>query len=458
MNRPPKTLALSATQLMSAPSFAELLLRIGDRPGLVALDSAGGEPGDWSWIAWEPEVLALPMPNDLRELAAYMEQAPTLLSANIPGPFQGGFLGALAYDSGVPGEAQTLPMDPWNWPGLVGGFYGRFFVFDHRKSRVFLVLPTGSSREPYEELARAAVAGQGDQELSFLCTNLHRKVTCAAHRARIEQARREIAAGEYYQANLAHVLLGETIGDPLALYMELRRVNPAPYMAYLRFPEGALLSASPELLVEVQGRELLARPIKGTAARDADALRDRELAAGLLASEKDRAELAMIVDLLRNDLGRVATVGSVQVHQFPELRSYPGVHHLMADVRAELAAGQSAVDVLHSVFPGGSITGAPKLRAMEAIGELEGEGRGFFTGSAGFLDVAGNACFNILIRTLQWRPAPAAGAEHGEVRFHVGGGITWSSNAQDEDNETLVKGANLARALGHQLEVEPQRQ
>ncbi|MCZ6596277.1 MAG: anthranilate synthase component I family protein, partial [Planctomycetota bacterium] len=237
------------------------------------------------------------------------------------------------------------------------------------------------------------------------------------------------------------------------LYLRLRRMNPGPYMGFLRWEGpaapgespavpgggGALLSTSPELLLELDGNMARTRPIKGTAPRGATPEEDESNARALLASEKDRAELAMIVDLERNDLGRVAETGTVRVENLPRIESYATVHHLMADVIARPRADVDAVDALAALFPGGSVTGAPKLRAMERIAELEGEGRGFFTGSLGMLDTRGRAVFNILIRTMLWRP--------GEVSFRVGGGITWSSDPAAEDRETLAKGAALARAL-----------
>jgi para-aminobenzoate synthetase component 1 len=215
-----------------------------------------------------------------------------------------------------------------------------------------------------------------------------------------------------------------------------------------RFPRGAILSASPELLVEFDGRIARTRPIKGTAPRGRDADEDARRARELLSSAKDRAELAMIVDLERNDLGRCANAGGVRVERFPHLETYASVHHLTADVVAEVRDDVDAVALLEALFPGGSITGAPKLASMDAIAALEGEGRGFFTGSLGFIDVRGKAAFNILIRTLVWRPrAP----NEGEVSFHVGGGITWSSDPAAEELETRHKSAALEIALEAEL-------
>ncbi len=306
----------------------------------------------------------------------------------------------------------------------------------------------GSSRAQHEAALRARLAEPAPAlARPHGVAPLVRHTQAAEHCARIERIRADIAAGEYYQANLAHRFTCAVEGHPLAWFVRLVRINPAPYMAFLDFGAGALLSASPELLLEVDGRSARSRPIKGTARRASETDADRALAEALLASEKDRAELAMIVDLVRNDLGRVARTGSVRVEgDFPRLESFAGVHHLLADVVAELAPGRDAIDALAALFPGGSITGAPKLASMGAIAREEGAGRGFFTGSLGFVDVRGRAAWNILIRTLVWRPRPgAAGA--GEFSFHVGGGITWSSRAEDEERETLVKAARLIETL-----------
>ncbi len=392
-----------------------------------------------------------PAAADLRALLARLELDG---SAECSEPFSGGFLGALSYDLGVAGEDQDLPADPWAAPKVVGGLYTDFVLIDHKRGSATLVLgdQPGDDRPALNERrARwmAAIEGAAAADASGDGAGargpLRRRVPADEHRARIERAREWIAAGEFYQANLAHPFERAVHGHPVELYQRLRRANPAPYMAYLAWDTGALLSASPELLLEVEGRAARTRPIKGTIRRATDPEEDARLRGELLESVKDNAELAMIVDLERNDLGRVAVAGSVRVEDFPSLRSYAGLHHLTADVHATLRPDVDALDALQALFPGGSITGAPKLRSMRAIAELEGEGRGFFTGSAGFIDLRGNARFNILIRTLCWRPTAAAG--EGEVRYHVGGGITWSSDAKSEDEETLLKGERLAAAL-----------
>jgi para-aminobenzoate synthetase component 1 len=368
-------------------------------------------------------------------------------------PFAGGFLGALSYDLGVAGEDLRLPPEPWGLPLVAGGLYTDFLARDEARGEVWLVLgdEPGDDRPPLEvrraalleRLARMAAPGP-----VRALGPLERCVSAEEHRARIRRAQEEIAAGEIYQANVAHRLTRAVAGDPIDLYLRLRAANPAPYMGYAAFDGGALLSSSPELLLQLEpeggARVARTRPIKGTAPRGATPEEDRARAAALLASAKDRAELAMIVDLERNDLGRVAQVGSVSVEPFPRLESYAAVHHLVADVACRPRPEVDALDVLASLFPGGSVTGAPKLRAMEVIAALEGEGRGFFTGSLGLVDLRGRALLNILIRTLLWRPA---GPGRGEASFRVGGGITWASDPELEDQETLAKARALARAL-----------
>jgi len=362
----------------------------------------------------------------------------------------------LAYDLGVAGEGLALPAEPWGFPLIAGGLYTDFLFRDERRGATWLVLgdEPGDDRPP-AEARRAALLLRlaaplrepSDQDVRALGP-LERCVTSAEHRSRIRRAQEEIAAGEIYQANVAHRLTRALEGDPVDLYLRLRAANPAPYMGYAAFDGGALLSSSPELLLQLEPedgvRVARTRPIKGTAPRGATPEVDAARAAALCASQKDRAELTMIVDLERNDLGRVAEVGSVSVGTFPRLESYAAVHHLAADVSCRPRADIGALDVLASLFPGGSVTGAPKLRAMEVIAELEGEGRGFFTGSLGLLDLRGRALFNILIRTLLWR---ATGPGRGEASFRVGGGITWASDPDQEDAETLDKARAMAAAL-----------
>ncbi len=261
----------------------------------------------------------------------------------------------------------------------------------------------------------------------------------------IRKALDYIRAGDIYQVNLAQRFAVPCGGDPFDVHLRLRSVSPAPFGAFLRFPGFALLSSSPERFISYRpgDRVVETRPIKGTRPRGPDPRRDAELAHELVTSEKDRAENLMIVDLERNDLGRVAEVGSVVVPGLFELESFSTVHHLTSTVRARLRAGQDAVDLLRAMFPCGSVTGAPKIRAMEIIEELEKVARGPYTGAIGYLGFDGSLELSVAIRTII--------IKGGTGYFHVGGGIVADSVPALEYEETLHKGAALANALGASL-------
>jgi para-aminobenzoate synthetase component 1 len=273
----------------------------------------------------------------------------------------------------------------------------------------------------------------------------------AAYRAAVQRALDYIAAGDIYQVNLSQRFSQPMLGDPFDAYLELRRANPAPFAAYLNFPEAQVLSASPErfLRLDPATRLVETRPIKGTRPRGRTADEDEALAAELLASEKDRAENVMIVDLERNDLGRVADIGSVTVKGLCELESYATVHHLTSTVVARLREGLDAVDLLRATFPGGSITGAPKIRAMEIIDEQEPTARSVYTGAIGYFGFDGSLDLNIAIRTIL--------VKDGTAHFQTGGGIVADSDPEMEYRETLYKGAALARVLASGAEVAASR-
>ncbi|MEZ6017252.1 MAG: anthranilate synthase component I family protein [Planctomycetota bacterium] len=487
----PLTPGLVVTPFQAGVDLPRLLRALADRPGLAALDSAGGAPRRFSLVAFDPlpEALVGPLPRSVEGLREYVARlAPKAAGGAsvdaVPGPFAGGFIGALAYELGVVGEDLALPAPAWEDAPIVGGLYTDFVVIEHpgpaapagAGDRAWLVLgdfesapaevaghrPSVAARRSALERALAEAPEVGDSRLPAVRARgpLRRVTPPAEHRRRVQAAQAEIGRGNIYQANIAHRYEREVEGHVVALYLRLRALSPTPYMGLLRWPAalgrpaGALASASPELLLEVdvEGAQRTARtrPIKGTAPRSADQAVDATQRAALLASAKDRAELAMIVDLERNDLARVAAPGSVVVAGFPSLETYPNVHHLVADVRATLRADVDSVAALASLFPGGSITGAPKVASMRVIAGLEGEGRGFFTGALGCLDVRGFARFNILIRTLVHRAGAAGGGaarRADAATFHVGGGITWRSDPDAEERETRMKGAALAATL-----------
>ncbi len=423
----------------------------------ILLDSAAGEPRRASLLAFDPLQDDAPCAQRapaIDGLRAFWSELCLETGDEIPGPFHGGLLCALAYDLGAVGERKVAcPPEPWNQPLFVGGLYVDFIVRDEQAKRSWLVLgeDPGDGR-PSLDARRRRIENELGATLATprrFAQPVQRHTPAALHMQRIESLRQSISRGDLYQANLAHRFSARVEGSPEAWYARLRAANPAPYMGFARWdahdgfePAGALLSASPELFFEYADGVARTRPIKGTIERSPDPGEDARRATTLLESEKDLAELAMIVDLERNDLGRCALPGGVRVEGWPTLRSYARVHHLMADVVATLRPGLDAFDVLAALFPGGSISGAPKLAAMAHIAHLEGEGRGFFCGSLGFVDLRGRAAFNILIRTFLWR------AERGgELSFRVGGGITWPSDAAAEERETLAKAAGMFAAL-----------
>lgn len=257
---------------------------------------------------------------------------------------------------------------------------------------------------------------------------------------RVVRAKEYIAAGDIYQVNLTHTLSSPWQGDAGALYPRLRAASPAPFSCFLRLGDTTVLSASPECFMQINGRHAVTRPIKGTRPRSTDHDADTAAARELLASAKERAELTMITDLERNDLGQVCDYGGVKVTALCALESFAQVHHLVSTVEGELRPGVTAVQALRACYPGGSITGAPKKRAREIIAELEPSPRGIYTGATGFFGRDGRAVFNIAIRTLVVR--------EGTATYGVGAGIVADSDPEAEYDETMHKAAGLFAALG----------
>jgi len=252
-------------------------------------------------------------------------------------------------------------------------------------------------------------------------------------------AREYICAGDIFQVNLSQRFAADLSIPPYELYQRLRRINPAPFASYLNFADVVVVGASPERFLKVSGDRVETRPIKGTRPRGKTETEDRALASELLSSVKDRAENVMIVDLERNDIGRVCRYGTVEVTELAILETFPTVFHLTSTVVGRLRPGKGRVDLLKATFPGGSITGAPKVRAMEIIDELEPTRRSVYTGSIGYLSFAGGMDLNIVIRTII--------VKNGKAYFQVGGGIVYDSEPEAEYQETLDKGKALVQAL-----------
>jgi para-aminobenzoate synthetase component 1 len=359
-------------------------------------------------------------------------------------PFCGGAIGYFGYD--LARRLERLPAiaeDAERIPEMAVGIYDWAVVVDHVERRSWLV---GQGRDPDTDLKwsrLAAMFSDPPPEKQRAPFRIHSPVvsnlTHDAYARAFRKIRGYIHDGDCYQVNLAQRFSAAAGGDPWLAYQRLRIINPAPFSAYLNTPYAQILSASPERFLKVAGGRVETRPIKGTRPRAGHARLDAELIEALQASGKDRAENLMIVDLLRNDLSKNCALGTVKVPKLFEVESYATVHHLVSTVTGELRAGRDALDLLRGCFPGGSITGAPKLRAMQIIEELEPHRRGIYCGAIGYIGFDGGMDINIAIRTLVY--------SHGVVRCWAGGGIVADSRLEEEYQETFDKAAAMLRLL-----------
>ena len=464
-----------------------------DQTGLALLEAARpGRRSRWSYLTADPVAIV-----ELGSVATAVDRAPRGPStadlgfdrarqllrrldgtrparapegAPLP-PFTGGLVGYLGYDAGLLLEPRgTIAVDDQGLPIVRLALHDWIVAWDRRSGAAWLAgraldggrarlarrlgavrerltgMTAGRADEGTAGRADEGTAGRADEGVSGDVTfrsNLDR----TGFEGRVEAIRAAIAAGEIYQANLSRRLETSFRGDPWSLYRRVRTGDPALFAAFLDLgssPGGApraIVSASPEpfLAVDADGR-VLADPIKGTRPRGRDREEDRALARELLGSEKDRAENTMIVDVLRNDLGRVCTPGSVRVSRLCRLERTATVQHLVSTVSGHLAAGRDPFDLLAASFPGGSISGAPKLRAMRILEELETVRRGPYTGALGWIGPDGAMATSILIRTFV--------ADGGRLSLNVGGGITWRSDPRAEWEETRAKAAGPLGAIG----------
>ena len=324
--------------------------------------------------------------------------------------------------------------------------YDRGIVLDHGKRRAFGVLARGvanvlgRSERDEEWLERWALAAVNHVPLErWAASQLHYEMSRDTYERMIGRALEYIAAGDIYQVNLAQRLRLAGVGDAWALYAAVRRSNPAPYAALLSWDGGAVASFSPEMFLQVRGGRVLTRPIKGTRPRTGRTVEDEARRRELLGSAKEAAELAMIIDLHRNDLGRVCEYGSVRVVHPRRVEAHPTVFHTVADVEGRLRTECDGLDLLRACFPAGSVTGVPKIRALEIIDELEPVARGVYTGAIGVLGFDGQMTFSVAIRTLQIRGEAAT--------LYVGGGIVADSTSAAEYEETLAKARGILAGI-----------
>ncbi|MFO7762294.1 MAG: aminodeoxychorismate synthase component I [Wenzhouxiangellaceae bacterium] len=355
-------------------------------------------------------------------------------------PFEGGWFVYLGYELVGEIEPKLRPRAiPDGTPRALAQRCNAALILDHETGQSFAVAERPDVLQACVETARntprlpdppaglALPAMQADDGAQFM--------------RGVERIREYVLAGDVFQVNLSRAWLGRTSSapDPVDVYRRLAASNPAPFAGLARLPGGTLLSSSPERLISVHGRTIEARPIAGTRPRGASPADDRALSEELLENPKERAEHIMLIDLERNDLGRVCEPGSVQVDELMILESYAHVHHIVSNIRGRLYPDVSPADVIGACFPGGTITGCPKVRCMEIIAELETAGRGFYTGSMGYLNLDGRMDLNILIRSMLVN-------ERG-IRFRTGAGIVADSEPAAELAETEAKARGLMRAL-----------
>lgn len=447
------------TELAYTPDSGLLLERLLDSDWCVFLDS--GHPraaqGRYDIIAADP-IVTLTTRGAVTEvrsvdkvvhserdpLALLKEQLGERLESPPGIPFPGGAIGYLSYDLGRRFERlPVLARRDLDLPELAVGIYDWAVVIDHKAKRSWLV-GAGRHDRTFEMwqglLARLEpTAAQAAREPFQVLTPIACNFDIDAYSRAFRKVKRYIRDGDCYQVNLTQRFSVQASGHPWEAYRRLRPVNPAPFSAYVATPYGAILSSSPERFLCVRDGEVETKPIKGTRPRSSERRRDLALAEELRRSTKDQAENVMIVDLLRNDLGKSCVPGSITVPSLFAVESFVGVHHLVSTVTGRLAADKHPLDLLRGCFPGGSITGAPKVRAMEIIEELEPHRRTVYCGAIGYVGYDGSMDTNIAIRTLL--------CQDGQLHAWAGGGIVADSELEAEYQESLDKAAALLKVM-----------
>lgn len=458
-------------QLDSSVEPEQVFRRLSGLPHVVFFDSAmrHTELGRYSFVAADP-VKWLEIPADGRDAFGVLEaELAALRGESLPGlpPFQGGWAGLFGYELSISLEkVRRAAIDEFGVPALAVGLYDVVVAFDHHEKRAWLISqgwpeadamarrerakerlaafrsrlasPSRGSNHPGQQrlLGKAELAPQYSVSDYLALTS---NFSAEQYRQAVGKAIEYIYAGDVFQVNLSQRLLHQASTAAVDLYCRLRKRNPAPFAGFLDGGDWQVASASPERFIQVNDGRVETRPIKGTRGRARRPEADLFAGDDLQASEKDRAENIMIVDLLRNDLSRTCLPESVRVSQLCGLEMYEYVQHLVSVVEGRLRPERSPLDVLQTSFPGGSITGAPKIRAMEIIAELEPTVRGAYCGSLGYMGVGGQMDTNILIRTIT--------ATRGWWQLPVGGGIVAQSTPQSEYEETWHKAAGMIRAF-----------
>jgi len=461
-------LSAKIINLQASTTPATLFAHFADKPWSMWLDSSNSEHIDsrFDIIVWQPIATIVTRGNNTKVSTSTKDTQlnqsftstddPLLLLEILQKklfnphtqphsqlPFLGGALGYLSYDLGRRFEKiPTITKQDINLPEMAMGFYNKAIVFDKTSQEFFLICENkqrNTLEEMFETLTNKPVQNNNKFQLNSVW---QANMSKANYINKFDQVQEYLLNGDCYQINLAQRFSADYQGDEFEAYLALRAANKAPFSAFIRLGNEAILSVSPERFLKLSAGKVQSKPIKGTMPRSTNAVKDAENAAILKKSSKDSAENLMIVDLLRNDISRSCQPGSVNVPKLFDIESFPAVHHLVSTVEGMLADNKYATDLLRGAFPGGSITGAPKIRAMQIIEELEPHQRSVYCGSIGYISACGTMDTSITIRTLicQTNGVPKKSELANKVvHCWAGGGIVADSNAASEYQETLDK-------------------
>lgn len=455
-------------ELITTKSAAKIFELFKSKPYCIFLDSASNTNalGRYSIIAFDPflvfkskgKVINIIMNGYSRKLIGdpldYLQSLFKKYKCDIKSnlPFISGGIGYFSYDLCRQLESiKDNRKDKLHVPDIMFCFYNNAIIGDHMKNKTYIAVSSigadysCSLKKKLDQIS-AIISGDDSiiaspsvkarQNLRKISSNFSKEQYCDM----VARAKEYIRNGDIYQVNLSQRFsTAIDSSDCCCLYNRLRIANPAPFSACLDFGDVKVLSSSPERFIKIRNGIIETRPIKGTRPRGKSIEQDNMLYSELVKSEKDRAELTMIVDLERNDLGKVCRIGSVHVKKLFEVEKYATVQHLVSTIEGTLLPGMDVIDCIRAAFPGGSITGAPKIRAMEIINELEPVKRGIYTGSIGYIGFDGSCDLNIAIRTII--------VKGSEAFYNVGGGIVWDSLPEKEYQETLDKGKALMQVL-----------
>jgi para-aminobenzoate synthetase component 1 len=457
-------MTVAKQQKHALPYFEDsslLFSAIADKPWSVFLDSGYpySEQGRYDIISADPEVTLISKENTTQitqdgKITSSDEDPFELVKQYLKNgfqsiediPFNGGAIGYFSYD--LSRRLEKLPViskDEEHIAEMAIGIYSWAIIVDHLKKQSWLITNDQNDWESlYNQFSSVSFVTQQDEfvVLEKPRSNMDKK----AYQKAFEKIKFYLREGDTYQVNLAQRFCSTCSGNPWIAYKTLRKINSAPFSAYLNLPDVQILSSSPERFLKVSNGQVETKPIKGTRPRQHGQVEDDIQITALSKSKKDRAENVMIVDLLRNDISKNCKAGSVKVPKLFDVETYATVHHLVSTVTGHLADGQHALDLLRNCFPGGSITGAPKIRSMEIIEELEPSCRGIYCGSIGYIGLDGNMDTNIAIRTLVH--------SDNNIRFWAGGGIVNDSTVEEEYQECFDKAAALLDVMEKYISYE----